>query len=368
MRAYKKIVLTGGPCAGKTTARAYLMQKLGDLGYHVVFVPEAATLLMHGGVKPGSVFRDYAFQSAVLDLTCKLEESFGAVAADALYGTKVILIYDRGIMDGLAYVKDRDLYVHWLGNHGTSIIGARDKRYDAVLHLVTAADGAEAFYTTENNSIRVESSLEAAIQADRATQAAWKGSPHWRAIPNKGSFEDKLKHLLREICVVLGVPEPVETERKFLVAPDFNPSDFGGYEPVDIEQFYLLSGASDGGLRFRKRGQHGDSVYFETRKRSGADPSSRFETERFITAGEYEFGKQFKIPGSRFVRKTRSCFVYEHQYFELDEFEDPELPYCLLELELASPDQPMTLPPFLNIVREVTGEAEWSNFALAMRP
>src|SRR3989344_6451546 len=98
MSAAKKIVLTGGPCAGKTTARAYLVQKLGDLGYHVVFVPEAPTLLMKGGVKPGGVLENEKFQRAVLNLTLKLEASFGGAAADMRFGTKPVIICDRGVM------------------------------------------------------------------------------------------------------------------------------------------------------------------------------------------------------------------------------------------------------------------------------
>ena len=44
-----RVALTGGPCAGKTTALATLTDKLGTLGYKVLIVPEAATLMMKGG-------------------------------------------------------------------------------------------------------------------------------------------------------------------------------------------------------------------------------------------------------------------------------------------------------------------------------
>ena len=43
------ICLTGGPCAGKTTALADLKQSLTQLGMQVLVVPEAATTLMKGG-------------------------------------------------------------------------------------------------------------------------------------------------------------------------------------------------------------------------------------------------------------------------------------------------------------------------------
>lgn len=44
-----RILLTGGPCAGKTTALAAISQDLSHLGYKVLIVPEAATLIMKGG-------------------------------------------------------------------------------------------------------------------------------------------------------------------------------------------------------------------------------------------------------------------------------------------------------------------------------
>lgn len=44
-----RIVLTGGPCAGKTTAIASIKQDLTQLGMKVLVVPEAATQLMNGG-------------------------------------------------------------------------------------------------------------------------------------------------------------------------------------------------------------------------------------------------------------------------------------------------------------------------------
>ena len=44
-----RILVTGGPCAGKTTALAAIAQDLTQLGYKVLVVPEAATLIMRGG-------------------------------------------------------------------------------------------------------------------------------------------------------------------------------------------------------------------------------------------------------------------------------------------------------------------------------
>ena len=43
-----KIVITGGPCAGKTTALSWIQSNFTKLGYTVLFVPETATELITG--------------------------------------------------------------------------------------------------------------------------------------------------------------------------------------------------------------------------------------------------------------------------------------------------------------------------------
>ena len=48
----RKIVITGGPCAGKTTAMSWIQNEFSKLGYTVLFVPETATELISGGVAP----------------------------------------------------------------------------------------------------------------------------------------------------------------------------------------------------------------------------------------------------------------------------------------------------------------------------
>ena len=75
-----RILLTGGPCAGKTTALAAIKADLTQLGYKVLVVPEAATLIMKGGAMiVSSEFtsqQGLLFQKGLLRLQIALEESF----------------------------------------------------------------------------------------------------------------------------------------------------------------------------------------------------------------------------------------------------------------------------------------------------
>ena len=44
MNTIKKIVLTGGPCAGKTTALVKVIEHFTSLGYKVFTIPEVPTV------------------------------------------------------------------------------------------------------------------------------------------------------------------------------------------------------------------------------------------------------------------------------------------------------------------------------------
>ena len=44
-----KIVITGGPCAGKTTAQSWIQNAFSMKGYTVLFIPETCTELICGG-------------------------------------------------------------------------------------------------------------------------------------------------------------------------------------------------------------------------------------------------------------------------------------------------------------------------------
>ena len=74
----------------------------------------------------------------------------------AYYSKKpVIILCDRGLMDGKAYLSE-EVWQALLDTVGKNSVSLRDKRYDLVVHLVTAANGALEFYDFENNPARHE--------------------------------------------------------------------------------------------------------------------------------------------------------------------------------------------------------------------
>ena len=355
-----KIVITGGPCAGKSTAMSWVQNAFTQMGYAVLFVPETATELITGGVAPWTCSSNEDFQKCLLHLQIEKEMVFKQ-AAEAMKASKVLIVCDRGAMDNRAYMNNEE-FAHVLEYLGTNEIELRDS-YDAVFHLVTAAKGAEEFYTTANNSARTETIAEA-VELDDKLIAAWTGHPHLRIIDNATDFEKKMKRLIDEISSFLGEPEPFEIERKFLIEyPDLDwLRALPNCRHVEIIQTYLKS-APDEEVRVRQRGYGGNYIYFQTTKRKVSDVK-RVEIERRLSESEYLNLLMEADTSRRQIRKDRYCLTYENQYFEIDvyPFWDHQ---AIAEIELRSEDDPIRFPEQIKVIREVTGDEAYRNASLA---
>ncbi len=359
-----RIVLTGGPCGGKSTSLASITERMQGLGFHVYRVPETATLLLGAGVslKDASLSQLVVVQEGILRVMMALEDNFAAIARAA--GRPALILCDRGTMDVSAYLP-REAWSALLDEQDWTTVELRDKRYDAVIHLVTAADGAEAFYTTENNAVRSESAEQARVLDQRLRQA-WVGHPHLRVIDNATDFAGKVQRVLAAISHVVGVPQPREIERKFLIRGGRAAREVPvHFEEIDIEQVYLV--APEGTeARVRRRGQHGSSTYTHTIKRPAATAGQRIKIEHPITGREYIAFLAQADPARRPLKKRRRVFLWANQYFEWDLFLDPRPGLELLEVEVDSLDAPIELPPFLDVEKEVTDDPRYFNHALAL--
>lgn len=355
-----KIVITGGPSAGKTTGLSWIQNEFTKLGYTVLFVPETATELISGGVTPWGCGSNLDYQKCQMRLQLEKERLFEQ-AAKTMKAEKVLIVCDRGTMDNRAYMNELE-FSQVLNEVGSDEIQLRDS-YDAVFHMVTAAKGAEKFYTTENNSARTETVEQAAALDDKLI-AAWTGHPHLRVIDNSTNFEDKLKRLIAEIRSFLGEPEPMEIERKFLIKyPDIKwLESLPNCRKVDIIQTYLVSGNGDE-LRVRQRGENGSYICFKTRKRL-IDGMKRIELEERLSQEEYMRLLMEADPTKRPIRKTRYCLTWDNQYFEIDVY-----PFwndrAVAEIELSDENTPIRFPKELKVIREVTDDPTYKNAALA---
>jgi predicted ATPase len=189
-------VLTGGPCAGKTTALTELSMTLIQMGFKVLLVPEAATVMKKGGalIQTSKLAFSEAvkYQMNLMKLQMALEDVFIEIAQTSNQHT--IILNDRGVMDGSAYT-DEHVWQAILDEMGWSTIQLRDRRYEAIIHMTTAAEGAEEFYQTANNTARYET-IDEAKAVDKRLINAWVGHPCFNIIKNtKKGFKTKLDYV-----------------------------------------------------------------------------------------------------------------------------------------------------------------------------
>ncbi|MCI9177211.1 MAG: AAA family ATPase [Clostridia bacterium] len=351
-----QFVITGGPCAGKTTALSVLEQSLTQKGYKVIIVAETATELIKSGICPWEMENEQ-FQSILIERGINKEATTRKAAT--YLDRDTVIFYDRGLLDNKAYMT-QEVFKKILQENGLTETEVRDE-YEAVFHLVTAADGAEEAYTLANNKARTET-LEQARALDGATRNAWIGHQHLRVIDNTTDFQDKIDKLLKEVYAAMGMPIPIETERKYLIKkPDEEElAKIEGITKVSIMQTYLHS--SDPALerRVRQRGDGQNFTYYYTEKRA-ISGISRAENERRISQKEYI---AFLLEGEKKIRKDRYCFIYNSQYFELDVYPDWENE-AILEIELTDETQKVEIPTWIHVIKEVTDDPAYKNKNLA---
>ena len=360
------IVITGGPCAGKTTGLARLNELLTNRGYKTLISPESATKLIGAGMTPGELPWSVFQKEILLDTLLQETVIFAIAKKYRDMGRKVVVLCDRGAMDGEAYA-GVEKFSKIIADLGITRQELCEGRYHAVIHMRTAAIGAEKFYTLENNAARRES-LSEARDLDENTLKAWMSHPHPRVVDNSTGFDTKINRLLGEVCELLGDPVPLEKEDKFLLE-SFNTADIpDGIEWTQstIIQNYLISPYSSEERRLRERlSIDGNSAtYYYTIKRDKG-PGVREEVERIITRREYDSLMTMSDRMKYTIQKRRVCFFWNEQFFEIDTFVAPCDDLVVMEAERTDRTPKLQLPPFIKVVRNVTGEKMYSNATIA---
>ena len=213
-KSITRIVLTGGPAAGKTTLISRILKEFKqEDGWRVITIPETATDLISGfGIKPfGNCVSMLDFQYFVIEDQLH-KEKLALKAARMVPEEKVLVIYDRALLDDKAYITD-DEFTDILTSFGKTEEQVLSG-YDAVLHLVTCAKGAEFAYNY-GNAARYES-VEVAREKDDKTLRAWSRHPALHVIDNSVNFEDKINRGIAAIFSIIGQPAPAQSKRKYL--------------------------------------------------------------------------------------------------------------------------------------------------------
>ena len=345
------------------------------------------------------------FQEKLLLLQERLEDSFQEIAEKS--GQKAVLLCDRGLMDGKGYM---DL-VEWDGmleDLSLNEVDIRDNRYNSVFHLVTAAEGAESFYTKENNTARTESIPEAR-KLDADTQRSWLGHPHHFIFGNDTDFEGKLRSLISTVSSQVGIPSFEKSTVKFLLDEDRDweiVCKENGVEcqTFQIEKVYLYEGGDYVGGRVSPSSSpkgvqvvEGDytsaappppprslspmsstpikgarqppnvkAEYSFVRKREGRDSTAYgqttvqttsegqvIEVKRIITGREYRNLVRNRDGRRHVVRQTRVSFIWDGMSFSAHRYLQPINGVSILHAQRGGEEVEVGVPAWIGGGREL---------------
>ncbi|MFT7618781.1 MAG: putative ATPase [Planctomycetota bacterium] len=190
----RRVVLTGGPAAGKTAVCEVLRRQLED---EVAVLPEMATLLFRAGFpRPKDEAGKRLLQQTIYAAQRNLEGIYEIMHADKTH------ICDRGTLDGAAYWPgglDR-----FLGAMGTTL-EAEYRKYDAVIFLQTSAYEGGA-YKTESN-VRTETPAQARA-VDARLLKIWEQHPNFYLVTHEPNFYEKVASVLISLHRALGLGSP----------------------------------------------------------------------------------------------------------------------------------------------------------------
>jgi predicted ATPase len=179
----KRIVITGGPGAGKT---AVLELARRDLCKHVDVLPESARIVFGGGFprRPDDAGRRAA-QRAIFHVQDELE-SLGAESPNVC-----TVLCDRGTLDGLAYWPGS--WAEYFEALGTTM-EKELARYAAVIHLRVP----DVHNGYKNDALRHESEREA-CEIDARLIEVWAAHPRRVFVESNADFVRKAQRALAVI-------------------------------------------------------------------------------------------------------------------------------------------------------------------------
>ncbi len=380
-KPYFCLAITGGPCAGKSAAVELLRELLAQRGWNVFTVREIATRLIEDGYIAQSPLSPYEFQQHIFTVQRSLEDALferarecakdrttaranGIAAKDAPRFNRTIVLCDRGLADGGAYLSssEYDLLLRVNATTQEEVF----TRYDAVLVLESAAVGTDD-YTVENNPARLENADEARTLDERVKQS-WNAHPCVRFVPSQESFEGKLLLTVCEAFSLLGEPLPAELhpQRSFLVnKPSSQALATRASAVVEHETCMFLEphhGVRNVAIKRERNGRLAYSIA-EYGKRS----SDALGIESSISADEYRVLCDFADPAYKTVERTNIRFAHEGVFYTMHLYD--YYPYVAVidsvEPRSGDEDRPIALPPFLKLVRELTGGEQFTLRSIA---
>jgi hypothetical protein len=277
------------------------------------------------------------------------------------------VICNTGVVDGSAYVS-ADIWQAILDELGVTKVHLRDFRYDAIVHLVTPAQGAEKYFKLMNNG----RSVEEARKIDKMMQDAYTGHPKFSIVSNENgiSFDDKIQKVVDAVFEELNIKTVSQFSYKLLViVKDLDKEmipiipEYIKSQKIYVEETFLESkkGVVE---RVQKRG-HSDSynyLYMIEKVRENGSPE---KNSVIISPREY-MNYMAKRDKTRFtVKRILQCFIQNDDYMILDTFLNIKFKGSLLRVETKKQLDEITFPNFVEVKGNVQNDKGFSTHKLA---
>jgi predicted ATPase len=170
----RRIVITGGPCGGKTT----VINRLATSGKYII-LPEVASQLLEGGYPPPNPWsQDWqdAFQRAIFERQREVEE-------ETLFAEDTVNIQDRGIFDIAAYLENGMTSFKEMFDLNDYTIDCFIRDYHTVIHLESLATQDKLMYEKlmKSNPVRFEA-VDRAQEIDRKIEEVWSIHPEYHKV------------------------------------------------------------------------------------------------------------------------------------------------------------------------------------------
>lgn len=237
-----KIVLTGGPCAGKTEVIEKITKLLEENGYYVIIIPETASELISSKYQPqGNKKHILSFQEIILKAQTTKEsltnlhcQSLIDTSHEAIKNKKgIIVLCDRGIIDNRAYLSHDD-YHALLKKFNYNELEILDT-YDLVIDLISTATARPELYAL--NGVRYET-IEEAAKKDQITSAAWLLHKNLKVILPTDTIEEKANLVFSHIINFI---EQKKEEEISSIEVDKEKSDFSTFNHENSRKIRITS-------------------------------------------------------------------------------------------------------------------------------
>lgn len=200
MNSIKKILITGGPCAGKTSSINEIKKYYEKKNYNVLIVPETPTALITGGITPKEI-GNMNFIKLVINVQIKLQQYYQE-KANQINENKVIIIFDGCPIDCLKFIS-REEFDNHIKEYDLSFEKIINE-YDGIIHLESVANRFPEMYSTETNKARGTDEVIAAKREDLLLKVYDK-CQNRIIVHCYEEFDEKVENLINACEYILGV-------------------------------------------------------------------------------------------------------------------------------------------------------------------